>query len=128
MLLGTDWKTCQDVDECAEKTLECQHLCVNTEGGAHCQCNPGFEGKDGIDCQDVDECSSQDNGGCSHDCINTIGSFSCECFEGKSTDFISYNYAVRVRHQTKSQNYHELMLYFEAFKIKVYQLQVSLRP
>ena len=83
MLLGQDWKTCQDVDECAEKTLQCEQQCVNTEGGAHCQCYHGFQGLNGTNCQDVDECSADDNAGCSHDCLNTAGSFLCQCPSGK---------------------------------------------
>ena len=82
MQLDTDWKTCWDVDECADKTLECQHLCVNTVGGAHCQCHPGYQGLNGTDCQDVDECDGDDNAGCSHDCLNTDGSFLCQCPAG----------------------------------------------
>ena len=83
MLLSSDWKTCQDVDECAEKTLDCPHLCINTIGSAHCKCHPGFQGLEGKDCSDIDECSQEDNSGCSHDCLNTEGSFECQCPDGK---------------------------------------------
>ena len=31
-LLGSDWKTCQDVDECENDSMGCHQLCINTPG------------------------------------------------------------------------------------------------
>ena len=31
-----------DVDECQEKTTDCEHLCINTQGSYHCGCRDGF--------------------------------------------------------------------------------------
>ena len=38
-----DGSACQDVDECAsEDKFGCSHLCVNTQGSAHCDCPSGW--------------------------------------------------------------------------------------
>ena len=31
-LLGSDWATCEDVDECENDKMGCDQLCVNTPG------------------------------------------------------------------------------------------------
>ena len=31
-LLGSDWATCEDVDECENDKMECDQLCINTPG------------------------------------------------------------------------------------------------
>ncbi|KAJ9574522.1 hypothetical protein L9F63_008316, partial [Diploptera punctata] len=33
---------CEDVDECHEKTADCEQICINTEGSYHCGCHDGF--------------------------------------------------------------------------------------
>ena len=33
--------TCADIDECAERTAECEHTCENTDGSYYCHCPEG---------------------------------------------------------------------------------------
>ena len=46
------------VDECAKIELnQCEHKCVNTLTGYHCECNAGYKlMPDGKACVDIDEC------------------------------------------------------------------------
>lgn len=30
------------MDECKEESVDCQHICTNTEGSYHCECQQGF--------------------------------------------------------------------------------------
>ena len=34
---------CEDIDECAEGTAQCQQTCSNTPGGYECSCRDGFQ-------------------------------------------------------------------------------------
>ncbi|PFX17359.1 EGF-like module-containing mucin-like hormone receptor-like 1 [Stylophora pistillata] len=77
-------QSCQDIDECQLGTHDCQHTCINTEGGYQCSCLNGYQlNGDGRSCRDNKECSTN-NGGCDHVCVNTIGSFYCVCNQGWS--------------------------------------------
>jgi len=71
-----------NVDECASPELnQCEHKCINTLIGFHCECNAGYRlMKDGKACQDIDECSER-NGNCSQHCINAPGRHFCKCDE-----------------------------------------------
>ncbi|ESO00275.1 hypothetical protein HELRODRAFT_192637 [Helobdella robusta] len=41
--LSDDFKTCQDIDECASSSSNtCAHLCANTPGSYTCSCHPGY--------------------------------------------------------------------------------------
>ena len=40
--LSSDDISCDDVNECVEKTDWCQQLCVNNDGSFLCQCRPGY--------------------------------------------------------------------------------------
>ncbi|XP_076623027.1 uncharacterized protein LOC143342733 isoform X1 [Colletes latitarsis] len=97
-VLEDDWKTCQDVDECAQPDLQtemCRYGCINTPGSYRCAepmelkdqpildslsitCLPGYEATPDGTCIDIDECTV-DNGGCMEVCENTDGSFFCAC-------------------------------------------------
>lgn len=76
--LESDKRTCMDIDECLEREVCGDHMCINTEGSYSCKCKEGFEMIDG-ECKDVDECRSSR---CEHTCLNHLGSFSCQCYDG----------------------------------------------
>lgn len=45
--LGSDNKTCEDIDECNDVPGTCSgHPCINTKGHFKCQCLPGYEVKE----------------------------------------------------------------------------------
>ena len=84
-----------DINECAEESDGCAHLCTNTISSYYCTCyNDGYAlQSDEHDCQgklnfvinlcqsfipDINECLSN-NGGCDQTCTNSIGSYSCSC-------------------------------------------------
>lgn len=71
-----------NVDECASPELnQCEHKCINTLIGFHCECNPGYKlMKDGKTCGDINECNDR-NGLCSQHCYNVPGRHFCKCHE-----------------------------------------------
>ncbi|KAG9480279.1 hypothetical protein GDO78_011997 [Eleutherodactylus coqui] len=86
--LGTDGRTCVDVDECTTGKAMCPRFrkCVNTFGSYICKCYPGYDlihahGK--YQCFDIDECYTGDYQ-CNNyaRCFNTPGSYKCKCNEG----------------------------------------------
>ncbi|XP_072115812.1 epidermal growth factor-like protein 6 [Mobula birostris] len=86
--LGSDGRTCVDIDECASSRPLCPPLrrCVNTFGSYFCKCRSGYELKyiDGkYKCLDIDECAASTHTCSPHaDCHNTQGSFKCKCKQG----------------------------------------------
>ena len=81
-LLGSDWKTCEDVNECEAGSVECDQVCVNTPGSYHCGCVAGYRRSEATGgCEDIDECA-EDISQCSHGCINTEGGAECSCPRG----------------------------------------------
>merc|ERR1712072_135409 len=80
--LGSDKKTCSEVNECRTGAHKCHAnaVCTNTIGSYKCSCKAGYQGN-GLSCTDVNECS-KGRGGCSHTCVNTIGGFRCTCPSG----------------------------------------------
>ncbi|CAH1247820.1 SCUBE3 [Branchiostoma lanceolatum] len=85
--LGSDQRTCEDIDECSSDALnDCSHnaVCNNTIGGYLCQCQDGFSG-DGSLCGDIDECiqlGERGQGGCEVGCTNFNGGYVCTCGTG----------------------------------------------
>lgn len=77
------------IDECREKNGGCEHLCVNTREGYHCQCRNGYRLTRKFNCEDIDECVEAP-GSCSQKCINTIGGFHCSCLPGYRRDPTNY--------------------------------------
>ncbi|KAA8538492.1 hypothetical protein F0562_028137 [Nyssa sinensis] len=71
---------CQDIDECAEGSHNCEKDCINTVGNYNCTCPPGYHGdgrRDGERCQDIDECANPSLNKCKKNCFNTVGSYTC---------------------------------------------------
>ena len=79
---GSDEPAHCGVDECAKpETNGCEHRCINTLTGFHCECNAGYRlMPDGKACADIDECTEM-AASCSQRCFNTPGSFYCKCDE-----------------------------------------------
>ena len=71
-----DNSECEDIDECNERTDQCEMICTNTQGSYSCSCRKGYQLVNGSLCMDIDECLTG-NGGCLHTCLNTIGNFTC---------------------------------------------------
>lgn len=40
--LGSDNRSCHDIDECNELPGACSQFCNNTKGGFKCSCSPGY--------------------------------------------------------------------------------------
>ncbi|XP_067938387.1 EGF-containing fibulin-like extracellular matrix protein 2 isoform X2 [Watersipora subatra] len=86
-----DGITCNDVDECAEGTDDCDRnaYCINTVGSFDCSCLIGYRGT-GVDCWNIDECAearSEKNASdiyCNGrgECKDTDGSYRCKCDTG----------------------------------------------
>ncbi len=96
-----------DIDECAEMTDGCSHICRNTIGTYTCSCRNGYELlSNGMTCRgeeicdhrvttihlqnfipylhsmlDIDECEVMTDL-CNQNCTNTPGSYFCHCYNG----------------------------------------------
>lgn len=98
---GYEWNHqeggCRDINEC-EAIVEWHDegldwfegcgthgICVNTDGGAYCNCDPGY-GQDswGEACTDIDECNVSDSDPCGDngECLDLLGSYDCDCNDG----------------------------------------------
>ena len=103
--------TMTDIDECAQGTSGCSHICNNTVGSYSCGCPIGYRLADDNRncmgesrsksryyyyapysdncifctclCLDIDECRDNTDS-CAQNCINTVGSYSCTCNTGYS--------------------------------------------
>uniref|UniRef100_H2Y973 Uncharacterized protein n=1 Tax=Ciona savignyi TaxID=51511 RepID=H2Y973_CIOSA len=72
-----------DTNECLLDNAGCDQLCVNSNVGFYCECEPGYTlGADLASCIDIDECANN-NGACEVFCNNTAGSYECSCPEGQ---------------------------------------------
>ncbi|XP_074131716.1 nephronectin isoform X4 [Sminthopsis crassicaudata] len=100
--LGSDGRTCVDVDECATGRASCPRFrqCVNTFGSYICKCHKGFDlmyigGK--YQCHDIDECSlGQYQCSSFARCYNVHGSYKCKCRDGYRGDGINCIYIPKV--------------------------------
>ncbi|WAQ97975.1 FBN3-like protein [Mya arenaria] len=72
-----------NVDECIQDKLQCNHLCHNTHGSAYCSCHSGYLLENQTRCVDIDECF-EERSFCEQNCTNSDGSFSCACMQGYS--------------------------------------------
>lgn len=91
--LSDDFRTCENVDECAEETAECSEVstCVDTDGTYECECNEGYWGPTcaecpgGIDnvCFGRGECDDGTSGAGTCACLPRYGGALCdqECFD-----------------------------------------------
>ncbi|XP_060600769.1 uncharacterized protein LOC132754191 [Ruditapes philippinarum] len=80
-ILGTDGKSCENVDDCAGVSCQNNATCIDKVLSFTCACSRGYTG---VFCeQDVNECSML-NGGCSDICENTFASFICSCKENRT--------------------------------------------
>jgi len=80
---GWTGKHCEvNINECAEKTFTCveNSICKDTPGSYDCECNAGYEKKDGK-CTEIDECATKP---CKHgsDCVDEFRGFKCTCVRG----------------------------------------------
>ncbi|KAH9498702.1 hypothetical protein Btru_004609, partial [Bulinus truncatus] len=77
---------CRDVDECAEKTHNCQQQCENLEGDFNCSCLPGNTlNADKRTCtQDTSSTTLCSAKGCNQVCSVSDAVASCECTTGYS--------------------------------------------
>ena len=41
--LNKNKRTCNDINECLEKTDTCEHNCINRIGSYACSCRPGYQ-------------------------------------------------------------------------------------
>ena len=58
-----------DIDECLDRTHDCQQICINLPGTFACTCEKGFStDTNEIDCTDNDECALR-----SHNCHVNAG-------------------------------------------------------
>nr|VZI12048.1 unnamed protein product [Spirometra erinaceieuropaei] len=77
--LSASGDVCEDIDECRTSPDVCAgHQCINTYGGYHCSCRPGYE-LVGNQCQDINECKQGVNRCQEHElCVNLPGYFRCQ--------------------------------------------------
>ena len=76
---------CLDVDECLDRTHDCDQTCINLPGTFACKCDQGFAEYmgDGTTCTDNDECNlNTHNCHENADCFNIPNAFQCDCKVG----------------------------------------------
>lgn len=73
--------TCEDIDECENRTVCPSGICFNVPGSYNCGSCPDGSLAQGGQCVDIDECQDQQVCTRGH-CQNTEGSFICHCGPG----------------------------------------------
>ncbi|XP_071998608.1 uncharacterized protein [Engystomops pustulosus] len=86
--LTGDGITCTDINECYDKTSNCQQICNNYLGGYNCSCESGYEvdAMNSFQCNDIDECNRTNQCANNTKCTNLPGNYSCECLAGYEGD------------------------------------------
>ncbi|XP_059170016.1 mucin-4-like [Physella acuta] len=80
----TDADECTIPNNCTAANIS-HWLCFNTPGSYKCDCDKGFESKNGT-CVDQDECAASSTNECDQNCTNTDGSYTCTCGSGYTLD------------------------------------------
>lgn len=83
--LNPDEVSCEDINECVEKTSNCEQICTNVDGGYNCSCEDGYtlNVTDNSCVQEKDAVASCQTLGCSQGCKVLNGSNpQCFCLAG----------------------------------------------
>ncbi|XP_070605165.1 LOW QUALITY PROTEIN: thrombomodulin [Erythrolamprus reginae] len=97
-VLGSNGKSCVDIDDCQATPGLCEQVCVNTEGSFHCDCWQGYVLTNDRCLREKWRCFDLM---CEHECNFVGGEYQCTCFEGYSPDPKSPNKCLRVCNQTE---------------------------
>ncbi|XP_067687043.1 uncharacterized protein [Haliotis asinina] len=75
--------SCADIDECADRSDNCEQKCENTDGSFNCSCLPGFVlNADQSTCAQQTPPPSCATHGCAHICTEVNSSPTCFCRPG----------------------------------------------
>ncbi|CAG9840299.1 unnamed protein product [Diabrotica balteata] len=104
--LGSDQKSCYDIDECKTNNGGCEKECVNQIGSYSCKCPTGFTtADDRKSCQDINECLLRNgHGPCQDTCRNTFGSYNCSCAGLKGTKLSTDGHSCEDVDECKTNN------------------------
>ncbi|XP_055860394.1 mucin-4-like [Biomphalaria glabrata] len=79
-LCDKDLNECDFSNQCTSAN-KLHWVCKNTPGSYKCDCDAGYENKNG-ECVDLDECATGYTNECDGNCTNTAGSYTCSCSTG----------------------------------------------
>ncbi|KAM3838772.1 thrombomodulin-like [Vipera latastei] len=96
--LGSDGKSCLDIDDCQATPGPCEQECINTQGSFECRCWQGYDLVKGKCLPEKWPCFDLT---CEHDC-NLVGrEYKCTCFEGYIPDSKNPHKCLRFCNQTE---------------------------